>query len=246
MAAAVLAKCNVGAPGQADIRLSDVVVSNRVVQYDLGKTIQDGQFQRTLNSQKPPQAVMIAVAKLRAEHESRPSTVPTIISQMLERNPHMSKYSHPGPNLDSLFDSNFDHVQMMPSCDHCDKTKLLQRPDRSDSNPKIHYGGIASTNQVMKHGKTRDELSKELDTLCFEMEAAGLMNEYPFLIIRGICDYSDSHKNKQWQEYAAATSVAYAKELLCVIEKNETQRTTTDPVASTTSMYHTCSINVPG
>ena len=34
--------------------------------------------------------------------------------------------------------------------------------------------------------------------------------------IRGICDYADSHKNKKWQPYAAATAAAYAKELLSV------------------------------
>jgi nucleoside phosphorylase len=46
------------------------------------------------------------------------------------------------------------------------------------------------------------------------MEAAGLMSDFPCLVIRGICDYSDSHKNKAWQEYAAATAAAFAKELL--------------------------------
>ena len=57
--------------------------------------------------------------------------------------------------------------------------------------------------------------------LCFEMEAAGLMNNFPCLVVRGICDYADSHKNKQWQPYAAATAAAYAKELLSVIPSAE-------------------------
>ena len=47
--------------------------------------------------------------------------------------------------------------------------------------------------------------------LCFKMEAAGLMDDFPCLVVRGICDYADSHKNKQWQGYAAATAAAYAK-----------------------------------
>lgn len=49
-----------------------------------------------------------------------------------------------------------------------------------------------------------------------DMKAAGLMNNYPCLVIRGICDYADSHKNKDWQGYAAAVAAAYAKELLFV------------------------------
>ncbi|ROT35327.1 ankyrin [Sodiomyces alkalinus F11] len=46
------------------------------------------------------------------------------------------------------------------------------------------------------------------------MEAAGLMNHFPCLVIRGICDYADSHKNKEWQGYAAMVAAAYAKDLL--------------------------------
>jgi nucleoside phosphorylase len=53
--------------------------------------------------------------------------------------------------------------------------------------------------------------------LCFEMEAAGLINSFPYLVIRGICDYADSYKNKRWQPYAAGIAAVYAKELLLVI-----------------------------
>ncbi|KAH7343110.1 P-loop containing nucleoside triphosphate hydrolase protein [Pyrenochaeta sp. MPI-SDFR-AT-0127] len=47
------------------------------------------------------------------------------------------------------------------------------------------------------------------------------MNGFPCLVIRGICDYADSHKNKQWQAYAAGTAAAYAKEVLSVIPAAE-------------------------
>lgn len=60
----------------------------------------------------------------------------------------------------------------------------------------------------------RDCIAKELGVICFEMEAAGLMDILPCLPIRGICDYSDSHKAKEWQRYAAGTAAAYARELL--------------------------------
>jgi hypothetical protein len=67
----------------------------------------------------------------------------------------------------------------------------------------------------MRSAAERDRVSAELGgVLCFEMEAAGLMDSFPCLVIRGICDYADSHKNKGWQNYAAATAAAYAKGLL--------------------------------
>lgn len=81
----------------------------------------------------------------------------------------------------------------------------------------IHYGFIASGNQLVKDAHTRDEIAKRLNALCFEMEAAGIMNQLPCLVIRGICDYCDSHKNKDWQGYAALTAAAYTKEPLSVV-----------------------------
>ncbi|KAH8653582.1 hypothetical protein BX600DRAFT_440652 [Xylariales sp. PMI_506] len=73
----------------------------------------------------------------------------------------------------------------------------------------------------MKHGSTRDSLAKELDIICYEMEAAGLMNDFPFLVIRGICDYADSHKRKGWQKYAALIAAAYPKTFLLSFDRNE-------------------------
>ena len=111
---------------------------------------------------------------------------------------------------------------------------LVSRPTRDETIPEIHYGTIASGNQVMRHGKTRERLRRESDILCFEMEAAGLMNNFPCLVIRGICDYADSHKNKRWQEYAALTAAAYAKELLYVMPDDQVTRIQT--VAEATSV----------
>jgi nucleoside phosphorylase len=96
---------------------------------------------------------------------------------------------------------------------------LILRHERAEDedNLVVHYGLIASGNKLMKDALLRDALIAERGVLCFEMEAAGLMNHFPCLVIRGICDYSDSHKNKEWQGYAAMAAAAYAKDLLCRI-----------------------------
>jgi hypothetical protein len=104
----------------------------------------------------------------------------------------------------------------------------VERNQRGSQEIVVHYGTIASGNQVIKDGLTRDRLSSELGgVLCFEMEAAGLMNSFPCLVIRGICDYADSHKNKRWQPYAAAAAAACAKEVLSVIPPAEVINTRT-------------------
>jgi nucleoside phosphorylase len=82
----------------------------------------------------------------------------------------------------------------------------------------IHYRTIASGNQVIRDATKRNKTSAELNgVLCIKIEAAGLMNTFLCLVIRGICDYADSHKNRQWQSYAAGTAAAYTKELLTAI-----------------------------
>jgi hypothetical protein len=121
----------------------------------------------------------------------------------------------------------YDHVDTGSTCKQCDISKLVKRHARDDTNPIVHYGTIASGNRVMRHGTTRDRLRREFDILCFEMEAAGLMNNFPCVVIRGVCDYADSHKNKRWQEYAAATAAACAKELLSIIPENQRASTRT-------------------
>src|SRR5207302_5918726 len=113
-------------------------------------------------------------------------------------------------------------------CETCSADQRVTRQPRESEDVVIHYGTIASGNQVMRDGTTRDTVSAELGgVLCFEMEAAGLMNNFPCLVIRGICDYADSHKNKRWQPYAAATAAACAKELLSLIPAVEVAKTST-------------------
>jgi nucleoside phosphorylase len=193
-----------------DIRLGDIVVSqptgtsSGVIQYDLGKAIAGGKFKRTGQLNSPPFAVLTALNQLKAKHELKDSQVSEFIHEMLRKYPKMTEcYSHRGQANDHLF-------EVM----HRGSLKEIRRARRKDTIPRIFYGSIASGNQVIKDGPKRERLWRELRVLCCEMEAAGVLVGLPCLVIRGICDYCDSHKNKDWQPYAAATAAAFAKELL--------------------------------
>ena len=60
----------------------------------------------------------------------------------------------------------------------------MERPPRGNEGTVVHYGTIASGNQVMRDAAERDRVSAEFGgVLCFEMEAAGLMNSFPCLVI---------------------------------------------------------------
>ncbi|KAJ9421487.1 nucleoside phosphorylase domain-containing protein [Fusarium oxysporum] len=96
-----------------------------------------------------------------------------------------------------------------------DSLNLVIRPERAaaEDGIVIHHGLIASGNTVCRDANLRDKFAQK-GALCFEMEVAGLINYFPCIVIQGICDYSDSHKNKDWQGYAAMTAAVYAKDLL--------------------------------
>ncbi|EXA53699.1 hypothetical protein FOVG_01432 [Fusarium oxysporum f. sp. pisi HDV247] len=202
-----------GVPSKVDIRLGDIVVGTRVMQYDLGKIVGDGQMQHTAIPKIPHQLLGTAVSSLRARHEREGSRIPFILRDKFEQH---SEYRRPA-SPDCLFLSTYEHVSQTSACDKCDHSKLVRRRMRETDDPLIHYGAIASGNQVMRSGTQRDSIAQHLDVICFEMEAAGLMDILPCLPIRGICDYSDSHKNKEWQRYAAAAAASYARELLTVL-----------------------------
>ncbi|KAF5014190.1 hypothetical protein F66182_14908, partial [Fusarium sp. NRRL 66182] len=71
----------------------------------------------------------------------------------------------------------------------------------------------------MKSGEHRDELAKTAQIIGFEMEGAGVADSLSCLIIKGICDYADSHKNKMWQQYAAASAASCCKAFLEALPK---------------------------
>ncbi|RKK44347.1 hypothetical protein BFJ69_g18332, partial [Fusarium oxysporum] len=157
---------------------------------------------------------------LEAEYELEGHQLNAHVDRALEQWPRLrQKYSRPPADSDRLYRSDIVHPDSSDGCaDVCsnDPACLVDRKERGEQedDPAIHYGLVASANQLMKDALARDKLAASMDVLCFEMEAAGLMNHFPCLVIRGICDYSDSHKNKEWQGFAAMMAAAYAKDLL--------------------------------
>ncbi|KAJ8111020.1 hypothetical protein OPT61_g6283 [Boeremia exigua] len=207
-----------GAPStKHDIRLGDVVVSSPregksgVFQYDFGKTVQDQAFHTTGALNLPPITLRTAVNGLKSDYEIEGHQLEENIAKVLEKKPRLrSKYARPAAESDRLYKSVVKHLD--GSDEDCETLCGLD---------PIHFGTIASANQVMKDALLRDKLAKEKGVLCFEMEAAGLMNQFPCLVVRGICDYSDTHKNKAWQGYAAMVAAAYAKDVLCRIVSSQ-------------------------
>lgn len=172
---------------------------------------------------KPPAVLSTAVQLLQSDHDFGEGKMTQYIAEvalMSTKKNALRDYRFPGGDKDQLFRSDYPHSGA-ENCSTCDATQVEKRLDRESDNPAVHYGLIASGNVVMKSAQLRDKLRDEWDVLCFEMEAAGLMDSFPCIVIRGICDYSDDHKHKIWQPYAAVVTASYAKDLLRVLKPRQ-------------------------
>ncbi|KAJ5935902.1 hypothetical protein N7454_005200 [Penicillium verhagenii] len=212
-----------------DIRLGDVVVSephgdhSGVIQYDMGKMKDNNEFLIQSHMNKPPAILLKALKQVKSDHRFKKSKMQVYMLEVMDRMkdlPEFEDFEFPGRQQDLLFNADYPHAKG-EDCQNCDIQQSQSRVDRMSETPVIHYGLIASGNAVMRSAQRRDELRDAHDVLCFEMEAAGLMNHFPCIVIRGICDYSDGHKSKLWQPYAAIVAAAYAKDLLRVTNPAE-------------------------
>lgn len=232
----------------SEIVLGDVVVSSPrgnhggVLQYDKGAWQGEGRLNFRGHTNGIPGDLLAALNNFRGEGWSRtniPLTLKKMRLKLDERRQH--QFDDPGPTRDRLFEDEYDHqgTELDDCKDCCDADQTISRSERGDGatrlldEPLVHFGNIASSNQLQISARERNRVQLEHEAICFEMEAAGVMEEYPCIVIRGICDYADSHKNKGWQNYAAATAAACAKGLLSMIPAIEV--TDSDKIASSSS-----------
>jgi nucleoside phosphorylase len=134
----------------------------------------------------------------------------------LQENPKLQA-QYPGAIEDKLFQVNYCHLSDGKTCEECvcnGQFMPRTRFEQQDIQPAVHFGLIASGDTVMKSGTERDEIAKQEGIIAFEMESAGVWDTFPCIVIKGACDYADSHKTKRWQRYAAATAAACSKAFL--------------------------------
>ncbi|KAH7327805.1 hypothetical protein B0I35DRAFT_1645 [Stachybotrys elegans] len=128
----------------------------------------------------------------------------------------------------------------------CDLDRLVPRKRlemrgkqllKSDSSPmsRIFVGRYGSADTVMKSGQDRDELAQIENLMALEMEGAGVWDIIPCIIVKSVCDYADCHKNKKWQQFAAAMGASVMKALL---ERNPLPSVYSIPPIETAAPVH--------
>ncbi|KAH7111687.1 hypothetical protein B0J13DRAFT_271862 [Dactylonectria estremocensis] len=203
-----------------EIVLGDVIVGSGIIQYDLGQRLPERFMHKdTLLKSlgRPNPEIRAVLAKLEGIRSRK-----TLQSKMagclneLRKDPELEA-TYPGVAHDKLFDATYRHISDGKTCEECGCSGgLVQRRrfNQDKSQPAVHLGLIASGDTVMKSGEERDDIARQASVIGFEMEGAGVWDTFPCIVIKGACDYADSHKTKVWQRYAAATAAACTKAFL--------------------------------
>ncbi|KAL8402397.1 hypothetical protein RB596_008966 [Gaeumannomyces avenae] len=215
-----------GGPGQKkDVVLGDVIISQGVVQYDFGRQTDAGLYTKVTPLEslgKPITEISSLVAMLKSRDDRK-----RLLQDMSEyldvlQGEQDLEAGYPGVDQDWLFEPSYRHTKPTKKCeDICDRTKLVRRDRLQGPNPpmpEVHFGLIASGDKVMKSARQRDKIIRDHNVVAFEMESAGVWDVIPCVVIKGVCDYADSHKAKSWQKRAAAAAAACMKAFLVRLE----------------------------
>jgi nucleoside phosphorylase len=195
------------------------------------------------NFGRPSQRLRTWLNKLKTQRY-REKLQQDIMTSLWEVQQKVHETTYPGLQKDRLYESSYLHNHhhslngvvcvicrddgteicqnaIKSTCDQlrCEEAKLVPRlrsPDRAfeEHRPAIHFGRMGTGDTVMKSGFRRDEIAHRDNIIAFEMEGAGAWDHFPSLVVKGVSDYADSHKNKGWQGHAAAVAAAGMKALL--------------------------------
>ncbi|KAK5635416.1 hypothetical protein RRF57_011128 [Xylaria bambusicola] len=205
-----------------DIRLGDILIARpegevaALVAYDLGKETTHNGFQLLRLGHalaNPDPVVMSAIGSIRLDIKlSKSAQLFLQYYESMKDGDDEGTFLDPGQEHDVLYETADDGTE-----------KLVSRlPRLASQRTRVWYGPIGSGDKLLKNAKKRDELRDKYNIIGLEMEAAGTMNRIPVGVIRGVCDYGDTHKNKRWQPYAAAMAAAYAKAVLNEVRPRST------------------------
>ncbi|GAB1206390.1 hypothetical protein APSETT445_005075 [Aspergillus pseudonomiae] len=189
------------------ISLGDVIIANGVIQYDLGRETDTGFFRKdtyhdTLG--RPTTEIRTFLSKVRANleylvdplHAHFRTIYQFVMTANSGQQQSMTNYS--------------GHSGQVP----CDVVMGNSPEDPEQRPPYVHFGLMASADRVLKSARVRDKLAKDEDVIGFEMEAAGVWENIPVIVVKGVSDYADANKDDRMQRVAAVASAACMRALV--------------------------------
>ncbi|KAK2601614.1 hypothetical protein QQS21_004849 [Conoideocrella luteorostrata] len=152
----------------------------------------------------------------------------------LQKGQKGAKFKYPGCEMDKLFRADYVHqhrssprsckcdCQHGSSCDEAkrtpcdrlgciyDKIERVRAATEQPPKPNIHVGTMASADIVMRASPEFVTQLKDRNVLGIDMEGGGVYRATDCIVIKGVVDYADTHKNKIFADYAAASAASVA------------------------------------
>ncbi|KAF5700066.1 hypothetical protein FGLOB1_10997 [Fusarium globosum] len=205
-----------------DAYLGDVVISKDVTQFDFGARYPDGHFilndaaEKMIRRANRDIRTMLATYETEFMRKRLKVAAKSHLKDLQEaalKAGRTANYQYPGMKENRLFPPDYRH-QHEESCTLFPRCHQDDLPQGAEFTPEILFGRFGSANTPVKDGDLRDELARKYHLDAFETEGAGMWDDVPTLIIKGISGYADSHSNKAWKHYASATAASVAKAVL--------------------------------
>jgi nucleoside phosphorylase len=195
-----------------DFTLGDVIISTRILNFNMSKRYEDGREKFDMTSGIHPVTSNIATNFLLYQEELKGWNDPESIT--VER-----------PTVDlSQFEADTFKMKIPANADkdviewYEELQASIISHFRSPRPPLFETGTIASSNTMIRNidilvkwlQNARSILAVEMETAGVYQATQGIQQQYPVMAIRGISDIIGLERDYQWTKYACQTAAAFA------------------------------------
>ncbi|CAD1481016.1 unnamed protein product, partial [Heterotrigona itama] len=215
------------------VRLGDVVISHPApfnkkfiyVYCESAKTNENGDYHFETKEYCPPNLCLQEIAanlKDQSENERNPPWQ-TYLKEGLDilNNQTEHDFKLPPPESDKLYMAigERDVIEVAHPTAPLDATNK-----RTNGCPRIHLAPVASGRHIARDDQLRQKFATRFGALAFDTEMDAVVESIlgncreSFAVIRGISDYKDGSRIKEWQPYASLAAASVMKSIICAMD----------------------------
>ncbi|XP_043786750.1 uncharacterized protein LOC122711774 isoform X4 [Apis laboriosa] len=215
------------------VRLGDVVISyptplnNKYIYVycESAKTNENGDYHFETKEYCPPNLCLQEIAanlKHQSENESNPPWQ-TYLKEGLDilTNQTEHDFKSPPPESDKLYMAIGERDVIEVAHPTAPSDAIYKRINGC---PRIHLAPIASGRYIARDDQLRQKFAVRFGALAFDTEMDAVVESIlgncreSFAVIRGISDYKDGSRIKEWQPYASLAAASVMKSIICAMD----------------------------
>ncbi|XP_017765280.1 PREDICTED: uncharacterized protein LOC108554491 isoform X3 [Eufriesea mexicana] len=215
------------------VRLGDVVVSHPTplnkkyiyIYCESAKTNETGDYHFETKEYCPPNLCLQEIAvnlKDQSENEINPPWQTYLkegLNILINQTEH--DFKPPPPESDKLYMAigERDVIEVAHPIAPLDATYK-----RTNGCPRIHLAPVASGRHIARDDQLRQKFAARFGALAFDAEMDAVVESIlgncreSFAVIRGISDYKDGSRIKEWQPYASLAAASVMKSIICAMD----------------------------